>query len=126
MSEMLNPRAARVQVWLAKMPLDSLDERGLAQLREDQYDWVGDLDVRGYSTVKLLNRAFERSQNAIYAWNPQRPCRSSRIGDVFVLREGDRVQAFAIMSVGFSPVRSFLSDGFDDAMQGEWASAAFA
>lgn len=105
--DMLQPRMARAQVWLARKVFDRFDDEDLSHIRPHHYDRVGDLDVRGYSTAKLLNRAFERSQNAIYSWNPHRPCRSSRVGDIFVLDENGDLQAYVVMPQGFA-----LADGF--------------
>ena len=50
-----------------------------------------------------LDAVYADTQNIDSAWNPAKPCRSTSVGDVLVLRSGNEKAAFAVVSIGFAP-----------------------
>lgn len=52
----------------------------------------------------VLEDAYRMSQNIHEAWNPMKHARSTSVGDVVVIEDGTRRQAFAVDGCGFRPI----------------------
>jgi hypothetical protein len=66
----------------------------------DDFENVGAIEVDNESVNQALGQAFHKSQNIEDAWRPDRPCRSTSVGDVMKFGE----QWYEVMGVGFRRV----------------------
>lgn len=88
---------------LVATPPRFFNEPSEGGLRFAQFEEVGTIDVGGPMTVEEgLSQAFVQSQNIDEAWNPQKPCRSSSVGDVLMVEQPDgQFAAYEVMPLGF-------------------------
>lgn len=99
------PAAAVVEVWQARQPMFGLD--GLKPVyAKAEFEHCADilvpLDSRAESA---LDAAYAASQNIESHWRPGKPCRSTSVGDVLVLRTPDSQGAYVVANLGFEPVQ---------------------
>lgn len=99
------PSAALVEIWLDKAPMFGLGPQS-DHLKPSAFEHVASIWVPMIEDADvMLDKGFAASQNIDSAWKPSKPCRSSSVGDVFVLRRaGFSPCAFRVASIGFTPV----------------------
>ena len=90
----------------------SLEERfaksAPAHLDRGQFTRVMEFLAGGEVPVeRALSMAFELSQNIDHSWRPGEGARSTSVGDVIVVRQGDSTQAWRVMPFGFASVENF-------------------
>lgn len=101
---------ARVELWFASPPDFLARHAAGARIDRAGYCLQGVLLVEAGDFARhpydALEAAYHASQNLEYAWNPLKRSRSASVGDVFVLDSPilNAPAAFAVASVGFTPV----------------------
>ena len=87
---------------------DHLSKEPLPHIDQSEYTKVTELLMGGDDAVEAaLGAAYSLTQNIDYAWRPGEGCRSSSVGDVFVVRQGDTRQAWRVMAMGYDLVADF-------------------
>lgn len=99
------PSKAVIEIWHEKLPMFGMNGIPLS-LDPTKFTHCADMLVPAYEglTESSLDICFCASQNLHHSWNVAKSCRSSSVGDVFVIRTPAGRQAFVVASFGFDIV----------------------
>ena len=104
------PGIGLVEIWLDKEPMFGMGPQS-TNVNSARFEHVASIwTALSDKAERMLDDAFALSQNIEDAWLKPKPCRSSSVGDVFVLRRvGFEPAAYRVASFGFTPIE--FSDG---------------